>query len=301
MEELRTIILTIGIQGSGKSSWAKEQLTRYPGKYKRINKDDLRAMLDNNVWDFKNEKFVLGLRDTITERALFRGHDVIIDDTNFSDKHWTAMCNIAKRIGNIRVMEKFFDCPIEEAVRRNALRPNPVPEGVIRKLYADKVKGKHIQVRDEYFPAVVPHVPEKTDTTKQPAVIVDVDGTIALNVGRNYYNMTRILEDAPNEPICELVRMLKEKGYWIVIVSGRDDSCKADTETWMKCHNIPYDVIHMRKEGDSRKDVIVKQELYETSIKPFFDVRYAIDDRPQVVRGWRELGITVLQLNDVDF
>lgn len=296
MEELRTIILTIGIQGSGKSSWAKEQLTRYPGKYKRINKDDLRAMLDNNVWDFKNEKFVLGLRDTIAERALFRGHDVIIDDTNFSDKHWGAMCNIAKRIGNVRVMEKFFDCPIEEAVRRNALRPNPVPEGVIRKLYADKVKGKHIQVRDEYFPKNNPQFMSINDT-KQKAVIIDMDGTLALACDRSYYDMTKILGDAPNEPICELARILKSKGYWIIIVSGRDDSCKIDTETWLKCNNIPYDIIHMRKLGDSRKDSVIKQEIYNEHIKSLFNAVYCVDDRDSVVSMWRDIGLTCLQVN----
>jgi predicted kinase len=285
--DLRTITLTIGIQGSGKTVWSMEQLRLYPGKYKRVNKDSLRA--------------ILNVRDSIVERSLMRGYDVIVDDTNFSDKHWQAMRAIAKRIGNIRVFEKYFEVDIEEAIRRNASRPNPVPEGVIRSLYEKNVKGKHITVRDEYFPRVVPQLPMDKDPSKQPAVVADIDGTIALNVSRDYYDMTRILEDVPNEPICELVRMFKEKGYWIIIVSGRDDSCKADTETWLKCNNIPYDMIHMRKVGDSRKDVIVKQEIYQTSIKQFFNVAYVLDDRIQTVRGWRDLGLTVLQLNDIDF
>jgi hypothetical protein len=132
--------------------------------------------------------------------------------------------------------------------------------------------------------------------------MVDVDGTIALIASdRSYYDMTRILEDVPNEPICELVRMFKEKGYWVIIVSGRDDSCRENTETWMKYHDIPYDFLHMRKAGDSRKDMIVKQEIYHANIEPFFNIVFAVDDRPQVIRGWRELGLTVLQLNDIDF
>ena len=301
-QDIRTIVLCRGIQASGKSTWSKEQLQRYPGKYKRINKDDLRAMLDNGVFDFKHEKFILSVRDTIAERALWRGHDVIIDDTNFSDKHWNAMCNIAKRIGNVRVMEKFFDCPIEEAVRRNALRPKPVPEGVIRKLYEDKVRGKHIEVRDEFFPKEDPTVTAKVDASKTPAVICDVDGTIALNLsGRDYYDLTKVLDDAPNTPVCNLVRILKEKGYVIIIVSGRENICQEDTETWLKAHDIPYDAIFLRKAGDGRKDAVAKEEIYREHIEPYFSVAFALDDRPVVCRLWRSLNIPTLQLNDIEF
>jgi len=265
--EIRTIVILKAIQAAGKSTWAKEQIQRYPGKYKRINKDDLRAMLDNGIYDFKNEKFILSIRDTIAERALCRGYDVIIDDTNFSDKHWTAMCNIAKRIGNVRVMEKFFDCPIEEAVRRNALRPNPVPEGIIRKLYEDKVKGKHIETRDEFFPKEAPSTVGAIDSSKKPAVVADMDGTIALNLSnRDYYDLTKVLDDTPNGPICKLVRILKDSGYTIIIVSGRTSACQEDTETWLKAHDIPYDAIFMREVGDSRKDAITKREIYQKSI-----------------------------------
>ena len=299
--DLRTITLTVGIQASGKSSWSLEQIRRYPGKYKRVNKDSLRVMLDADVFDFKNEKFILSVRDHIVEKALFRGYDVIVDDTNFSDKHWFSMCTIAKRIGNVRVFEKYFEVDIEEAVRRNATRPNPVPEGVIRQLYEKQVKGKHIVPRDEYFPKVLPQLAPKPGAPASRAVVVDVDGTLAIALGRSYYDMTRILEDAPNEPICELVRILKKEGYWVIVVSGRDDSCKTDTETWLKCHDVPFDLLHMRKAGDSRKDAIVKSEIYHTMIKPHFHVVFWIDDRSQVVKAIRDLGITVLQLNDIDF
>lgn len=35
-----------GLPASGKSTYAKELVLKSPGKYKRINKDDLRAMVD---------------------------------------------------------------------------------------------------------------------------------------------------------------------------------------------------------------------------------------------------------------
>jgi hypothetical protein len=58
----------------------------------------------------------------------------------------------------------------------------------------------------------------------------------------------------------------------------------------------------MRADGDSRGDVIVKKEIYDLFIKGKYNVMLAIDDRKKVCRFWREdLGIPVLQLDDVDF
>lgn len=42
----------------------------------------------------------------------------------------------------------------------------------------------------------------------EPAVIVDIDGTVALMDGRSPYDMTRVFEDKPNEPVIAVVRSL---------------------------------------------------------------------------------------------
>jgi len=69
-------------------------------------------------------------------------------------------------------------------------------------------------------------------------------------------------------------------------------------KSWLHKHRLPIDMLFMREGGDQRVDSIVKKEIYERHIEPFFDVRYVIDDRPQVVQAWRELGLTVLQVKD---
>ena len=65
------VIITIGLPASGKTTWAKELMEKEPGEWKRINKDDLRAMLDNGRWSHINERFVIELRDHIILQALF--------------------------------------------------------------------------------------------------------------------------------------------------------------------------------------------------------------------------------------
>lgn len=50
----------------------------------------------------------------------------------------------------------------------------------------------------------------------------------------------------------------------------------------------------MREAKDQRKDSIVKSEIFWRDIAPFYNVECVIDDRPQVVRMWLDLGLKVL-------
>ena len=59
MSQQKVIVLR-GLIASGKSTYAK-QLVEKLG-WKRVNKDDLRAMVDNSIWSDKNEKEILTAR-----------------------------------------------------------------------------------------------------------------------------------------------------------------------------------------------------------------------------------------------
>jgi len=49
--------------------------------------------------------------------------------------------------------------------------------------------------------------------------------------------------------------------------------------------------LFMRAADDMRKDTVVKEELFWQNIAPNYNVLFAIDDRPCVVRLWQKLGI----------
>jgi hypothetical protein len=57
----------------------------------------------------------------------------------------------------------------------------------------------------------------------------------------------------------------------------------------------------MRPAGDSRRDAIVKQEIFDTEVRDRWRVVGVFDDRRQVVRMWRALGLTVFQVAEGDF
>lgn len=140
------VIMTKGLPASGKSTWARSQVDANPGQYKRVNKDDLRAMLDNSQWSKKNERFVLHVRDTVIRAALERNYNVIVDDTNLAPKHETHIRRMVEAINaetgshHQVVIKDFTDVPLETCVSRDAARTDPVGERVIRGMYNQFLK-----------------------------------------------------------------------------------------------------------------------------------------------------------------
>jgi predicted kinase len=298
-EELRTIWVCLGVPGSGKTTWSLEQLAKYPGRYKRVNRDSIRYMIDGERKDWDSETLITDLRNTVIDRSLRKNYDVIVDDTNFRGSNWTAICEIAKNVGNVRVIEKFFSIDLKEALERNEKRQKRVPEDVIRSFYKKYIIGKPITPRDVFFPRVIQEYPD-SDPDKTDAIIVDVDGTVAHHLNRSPYDMSKVLDDYPDTPICSLVRVLS-KTYTILFVSGREDCAREDTELWFQVHDIPYLKLFMRKTGDNRKDTCIKREIYEADIEPFYNVKYILDDRRTVVDFWRKMNLCCLQVASGDF
>lgn len=141
---------------------------------------------------------------------------------------------------------------------------------------------------------------EVSRPNKPSAIIVDMDGTLAIHNGRSPYDFARCNTDLVNEPIKHIVNTYANT-HIILIVSGRDDWCKALSIQWLRDNNIHFDEIIMRVTGDKRSDDIVKEEIYNNQIRDKYNVRFCMDDRDRVVKKWRELGITCLQVNYGDF
>ena len=275
-----------GIPGCGKTTWAKKQQEDHPGRYKRVNKDDLRDMLDNGRWSSSNEKMVLQVRDFIVKEALEDGKHVIVDDTNFHPKHKKRMEEIAKEHEHdVKVKEKFFDVQLEVALQRNLEREESVPPDVIRDMYYEHVEGV-----EDYDP----------EDNLPPAIIVDVDGTLAKMENRSPYEWDRVDEDSVHEEVREAVNKLFPD-YSILVVTGRDGSCKELTRQWLNENGIMFDQLWTRPEGDTRKDFTVKREIFDDNIRGEYDVKFVLDDRNQTVRCWRQMGLKCFQVSRGNF
>lgn len=139
------IILTRGIQGSGKSTWAKKWVEEDPEHRVRWNNDDFRKMM-GPYWVPKRENLVsVGMSDFIYN-SMVLGYDIVIDNMNLNPKHWDSIRDLLNNLKNdafIKISKRFytlefkdfFDVSLEECIERDSKRENPIGEKVITETY----------------------------------------------------------------------------------------------------------------------------------------------------------------------
>lgn len=127
------IILVRGIQGSGKTTLAKN-LVKYDNKLVRINRDDIRAMLCTE-WSYAFESVVIKMQLSMVKAALDKGYSVVIDDvSNLNEK---TINRLKQTFPNTEIQLKDICLltDVNECIRRDALRENPIGETIIRETY----------------------------------------------------------------------------------------------------------------------------------------------------------------------
>jgi predicted kinase len=281
------LLILQGLPASGKTTYAKELVDKKG--YKRINKDDLRLMIDNSFFSKKNEEAILDARDLLVDMYLRKGYSVVVDDTNFEIKHTLrleeiAYCAELATNRKIDIESKFIDTPVYECIERDSKRDGQVGKKVILDMY-----NKYLYKPKEF----------NIDRKKDQCVIIDVDGTLAYKGDRGYFDYNLVSLDIPNIKLIEIINLLP-KNVKRIIVSGRIDECKDVTEEWLRYNGVYYDEIYMRKTGDNRCDTFVKKEIYEENIKNRYEVLAVYDDRPKVIRMWKEQGLFVMDCNTED-
>ena len=174
-----------------------------------------------------------------------------------------------------------------------------------------------------------------------PAIICDIDGTAAIGIGngegqRKAYDYHKCGNDMPNYVVFSIIAMylntMRDEGGKVIFLSGRENvefpgkserkdicyrqaifndkeypDCKTLTHVWIRFYGDGWGIkdtdfeLHMRNADDYRPDDEIKEEFYHNIIDGRFIVDFVLDDRNQVVRKWRELGLTCLQVADGNF
>ena len=279
----KTVTLTRGLPASGKSTWCKEQIDKNPGKHKRVSKDDLRLMMDNSRWSKANEKFILQTRDALILLALQEGYHVLVDDTNLYNKHIETIKELVKGIAIVEIQD-FTHVSLEECIARDKKRPNYVGEQVIRRMHRDFLQ--------------TPPIPPIYDHKLPNALLCDIDGTLALFDRKAVSAYSRdFTKDTLNRAVSLL---LHRANMTVLLLTGRQEKDREQTEFWLKMHDVPYEHLYMRQTDDKRSDYIVKRELYDKYIKDNYNILMVFDDRLQVCRLWYELGLPLFRFGDPD-
>lgn len=296
------LILTRGIQGSGKTTWTLEQLAKFPDQYARVNRDEIRNTVFGAYWGVDEQAVTVVQHAMLTALFTANKRDVISDDTHLNSRNVKDLLLLAQKHG-YEVEHRDFKISLEEAIRRDALRERTVGVEVITNFYTRYMR------KGEFPPFPVLDVNKKVDNISHlysavesapKAFIVDIDGTIAKMVNRGPFEWTRVGEDEPIHGVIDMVKLLHANGHKILITSGRDGISKKDTVEWLNLHNVPFDSIFMRTINDMRPDDIVKAEIFNNEIREQYNVRGVLDDRLKVCRVWHKMGLTLFRVGDPD-
>ena len=140
------IILCRGIQGSGKTTWAKQWVLEDPEHRVRFNNDDIRNML-GKYWVPSREDLVKNLKHTFLCTSMSYGFDIVIDNMNLNPKEIEYYNKVIDDWNNTKgivldmVKPKYdleiknFFTPLEECIERDSKRLNPIGEKIIRNTY----------------------------------------------------------------------------------------------------------------------------------------------------------------------
>lgn len=295
------LILCQGIQGSGKSTWAKAWAKEDPEHRVRLNYDDLRNMM-GEYWVPSREKMLKDIEQAFLNKAVLSGYDIVIDNMNLNPKTIAYYEEWAKQY-NYEFERVLFDTPVEECIKRDRDRPNPIGEVVIKRTWntyrnyiicesIKKMKAKEMKQN--------PNLPR--------CILVDMDATLFLNTsGRPFYGdylePTDILKDEPIWPVINLVKAYQATGNLVIGLSGRTDTKGIRACTIKQCENvgIHLDALILRPIGSRKRGDVSKKELFEQNIQGKYYVDFVIDDSTKVVKMYRDLGLTCLQPNDGKF
>ncbi len=315
MREIQQVLILTGISGSGKSTFAKTFCSETPN-WLRVNRDEIRkSLITGNLNDYwkredtyktRIESLVSEVLKTSVQEALKKGWNVLIDNTNI---RLTYINQLVKMVSDFKVEIRFklMEVEVETAIERDKNRPDVVGEMVIREQFMKlQILKKNID-----FEQVITIAPKQSasamvqDENLPKCILVDIDGTVADKGKRIPFDWLRVGEDTPKLHIIRLVKVLKTAGYEVIFFSGRDGICLPQTIDWL-CLHFGWQAtdfqLFMREPNDSRKDSIIKKELFDAHVKDRYFVDFVIDDRNQVVDMWRQvLGLTCLQVDYGDF
>lgn len=323
MKSLRKCYIMRGYPASGKSTLAHEIKSKNENT-EIVSADDFWMHDGKYLFDVKLlpkaheecfEKFKKFVRN---------GTNVIIDNTNLRYKdiqkyidHLVRNNNLNDFIYSIEFLEVSFN-NIETAIkhRQNQTSGKNIPESRMREMFKSFKNDVRMFLINDYkgkiglgdLDLLENNLPFPKESENLPNVIIcDLDGTLSLfqyTNGlsiRNAYDASSADQDFICKPVAKALSAFFKSGHQIIFVTGREEKFETPTRTFLErvCeeYDFNYQFLKMRKNGDFRKDTIIKEEIFQNHISGKFNVTAVFDDRPSVVKMWREKGLFVFDCN----
>ncbi|MFE5290130.1 AAA family ATPase [Nocardia sp. NPDC056611] len=295
------IVITRGLPGSGKTTWARQWVAEDEDRA-ALSRDDFRAMLfdGEGVLTHDQENVVTVAMKAAVKALVHEGTSVVLHDTNLRAyaRDWADLAqSLGVDFSNVDFRADVELCKARNEARRDAggryVDPRAI-DGMAQRFPASK--WKPITPRHN-LSAIEPY---SYQLDLQDAYIFDIDGTLAHFRDRSPFDWDRVGEDEPDFDVIRVHNALKSFGR-IIVMSGRDESCREQTARWLEDHGIQPRLLLMRAKGDNRRDSLVKLDLFNKHIRGQYNVLGVFDDRNQVVEMWRALGLKCFQVAEGNF
>lgn len=155
-------------------------------------------------------------------------------------------------------------------------------------------------------------------TIKTKAYIFDIDGVLADPTHRmDLYEFVRDAEnneqrkwavdnfvsecpkDSPFKDVINLCKELWTNGNYIIFLTGRSSKFILETQEWIKKQiGLPENHyrLFMKPQENFVNSKDFKKQVYEKEISNHFKIIGVFEDRVEIVKMWRELGLTCFAL-----
>jgi len=143
-------IVTVGIPGCGKSTYARKYLAE---GFVEVNRDLLRARLGGGFGVPRVEAAVTRMARDALGAAARAGRDLIVSDTHCTRRSRKDVTRLLRKLGYTRVEAHVFGTDVATCLARNAARPDVVPESVVLAM-ADRLARQPVWQSDG-FDAIV--------------------------------------------------------------------------------------------------------------------------------------------------
>jgi predicted kinase len=256
------------------------------------NKDEIRKAILQQTgegWSKKIEKLVEREETRQVEDACSSRVNLIVDNTHGSLRHERRYREIAAQF-DYKFEVVNFDTPLAECIRRDKERgADSVGEEVIRRMHRQSF--------------VQPYCP---DPALPSAIIVDLDGTLAMATDRGWFEYSKCATDVVIEPVRILINAMVSSGAaeHVIFLTGRDETGREAAERWLgekPGFKMGETFLLFMKEANSNApDTETKMRTFEEHIRPYFRVLFVLEDRKRVVEAWREIGVRCFQVAEQD-
>ena len=296
--------ILVGVSGSGKSTYAKKEFNKDVDNVLIVNRDSIRNLLfgysDENIHEYYKrsdlnslEKKVTAFEDTMIYEGIEMGKHIIVDATHL-------YINYLKRFSywNTPTYVTIFNTEdIKTCFERDEKRTRKVGRDVISNQYK---KFKKLINSEEFLNLKFDKEYLGNSVKNKHVIVFDIDGTLSEKGGRNPFNEKDVLQDEVHSSIVHMLQMYFNSGNEVIVCTGRTEGCRKDTEQWFRINVEFVPKMYMRNVGDVRPDWQVKTEMWNEICKDRY-ISLLVDDRNQVVRRARMLGLKVAQVEYGNF